>query len=245
MIETHHDTHVDAMTATGPVRRVVIMNPKGGCGKTTVATNLASRYAALGCRAALFDYDPLGASMRWLRNRTAPLAEIHGVAAFARPSTGMTRTYQQRIPDAIRRIVVDTPAALERQQLLDRIANADVVLIPVLPSPMDMGATADLVHDLLRLGKVQTRHVHIGMIANRVRTNTAAWQDLKRYLHTLDIPLATTVRDSQHYVTAAHQGKGVHELALQRGGERECWNELIDWVEAAVAKLESAESSHG
>jgi len=215
------------------VRRIAVMNPKGGCGKTTVATNLASGYAVAGLNAALFDYDPLGASMRWLRSRAGSLPPIHGVAAHGDPHSGVTRSWQLRVPAGTQRIVHDTPAGLERMQILERIEGVDAILVPVLPSPMDISATADFIRDLLLVGKLRSRNTRVGIISNRVKSNTRAFQALERFLATLDIPLVGQVRETQNYVAAAQTGIGVHELARQRD-ERDasCWSGIMEWLES-------------
>jgi chromosome partitioning protein len=217
----------------GAVRRIAVMNPKGGCGKTTVATNLASRYAVAGLNAALFDYDPLGASLRWLRARAGALPAVHGVAAHGDPHGGVTRSWQLRVPAGTQRIVHDTPAGLERMQILERIEGVDAILVPVLPSPMDISATADFIRDLLLVGKLRTRNTRVGIISNRVKSNTRAFQALERFLATLDIPLVGQVRETQNYVTAAQTGIGVHELSRQRD-ERDmnCWLSIMEWLES-------------
>jgi chromosome partitioning protein len=208
------------------------MNPKGGCGKTTIATNLASRYAVAGLTPTLFDYDSLGASMRWLRFRGASLPPVHGVAAHAGPQSGVTRSWQLRVPAGTQRIIDDTPAGLERMQIQRRIEGVDAILVPVLPSPMDIGATADFIRDLLLIGKLRARNTRVGIISNRVKSNTRAFEALGRFIATLDIPLVGQVRETQNYVAAAQTGLGVHELARQRD-ERDvdCWQGILDWLE--------------
>ena len=221
----------DAARAQRGVRRIAVMNPKGGCGKTTVATNLASRYAGMGQGTALFDYDPLGASLRWLRHRAGTLPPIQGVAAHEAPQPGMTRSWQLRVGESTRRIIVDTPAGLERRDFGERLQDLDVILIPVLPSPMDIGATADFIRDLLLIGKLRTRRIRVGIVTNRVKANTNAFHTLRRFVDHLDIPVVGQLRETQNYVTAAQQGLGVHELprADSRDGAR--WQSLVQWLE--------------
>lgn len=218
--------------ATG-FRRIAVMNPKGGCGKTTLATNLASRYAAGGLAPALFDYDPLGASVRWLRSRPGTRPAVHGVSAHGNGQGGVTRSWQLRVPAGTRRIIHDTPAGLERLQILERIEGLDAILVPVLPSPMDISATADFIRDLLLVGKLRTRRIRVGIVPNRVKSNTRAFRALERFLGTLDIPIVGQVRDTQNYVAAAQAGVGIHELPRQRDSrDTHCWSHIVEWLEA-------------
>ena len=91
--------------------RIVVLNPKGGSGKSTIATGIAAMYAARGYVPVLMDFDPQGSALRWLEKRPANQPPIHGVAAYAR-SLGVTRSFQLRVPPGTDRVVVDTPAAL-------------------------------------------------------------------------------------------------------------------------------------
>jgi len=120
----------------------MLLNPKGGCGKTTIATSLASYYAASGLRTALEDHDSQGSSTRWLNVRPADLAPIHGVAAF-RAARGVTRTWQMRLPSNVERVVVDTAAGLDPTQVPEMVQRADFIVVPVLPSRIDMDAAQD------------------------------------------------------------------------------------------------------
>lgn len=220
------------------IRRIAIMNPKGGCGKTTLATNLASRYANMGCGTAIFDYDPLGAAMRWLHARPDDLPSIHGVSAHRAPRGGTTRAWQMRFPHEAGRIVIDTPAGLERLQLTERLRDIDVVLIPVLPSPIDMAATADFVHDLFHLEKHWSGRTRIGAVTNRVKPRTRALENLEQFLRALGVPVVGHVPDSQRYINAAQQGMGGHELARGEGAkEVVCWTGIVEWIEGEIAAL--------
>lgn len=214
------------------MQRIIILNPKGGSGKTTVATNLAARFAANGRNPVLMDLDPQGSSTRWVKKRTKELAPIHGIAAFER-SSAVTRSWQLRIPANSEVVIVDTPAALDAQRIPDVTRGADAILVPVMPSDIDINAAAKCIADLLLIGKVRRSQGRLGIIANRVRSNTLISQALMRFLGSLDIPLVATLRDTQNYVRAAQTGTGIHEMpAWQVGKDLQDWEELGLWLDS-------------
>lgn len=222
--------------------RVIVMNSKGGCGKTTVATNLASYCAAKGHGTALFDYDLQASSIRWVKGRPKDRPVIHGVAAYEPPPQGMTRAWQMRVPPGTRYVVMDTPAGFAGIDLEDRVAEADVVLIPVLPSVIDIQSTADFIRDLLLVGKARARNKRLGIVANRTRARTKALEALERFLRSLDIPVVAWVRDTQYYVRAAEQGVGVHELEEHAARQdAESWAQILHWLEGSEASEVSLE----
>ena len=180
------------------MQRIVVLNPKGGSGKTTIASNLAACHAIHGERPALMDLDPQGSSMRWLRKRPDDAPAIYGIAAFERSAT-VTRSWQMRIPADCRTVVIDTPAAIDAHALPELTRSVDAVLVPVMPSEIDIHATAKCIADLLLVAKIRRSENRIGIIANRVRINTRMSQSLTRFLDSLDIPLIATLRDTQNY----------------------------------------------
>jgi chromosome partitioning protein len=208
------------------VLKITIMNTKGGCGKTTIATNLASYCASLGYSTALFDYDKQASSQRWLKERPPSRPPIHGVAAFEPPRAGSTRAWQLRVPQDTRYIITDTPAGYGLVDIEDRVAEADVILIPVLPSSIDIHSTADFIRDLLLVGKARTHNTRLAIVTNRTRIRTRAVDKLERFLNKLDIPVIARIRDTQHYISAAEKGLGIHELK-----ERDAQNDRITWAE--------------
>jgi len=221
------------------MQRIIILNPKGGSGKTTVATNLAARFAAIGKNAVLMDLDPQGSSTRWLTKRTKELTPIHGIAAFERSAT-VTRSWQLRIPSESEVVIVDTPAALDAQRIPDVTRGADAILVPVMPSDIDIHVAAKCIADLLLVGKVRRSQGRLGIIANRVRSNTLISQALMRFLRSLDIPLVATLRDTQNYVRAAQTGTGIHEMpGWQVGKDLEDWEELGLWLDSRQPVFES------
>src|ERR1700731_4149959 len=104
------------------MQRILVLNPKGGSGKTTIATNLASYFASQGDRPLLSDDDPQGSSTRWLKKRKPEQAFIHGVAACER-NTRMTRSFQMRVPPDAAYVIVDTRAAIPAQEMPDLVKD--------------------------------------------------------------------------------------------------------------------------
>ncbi|MCZ6618812.1 MAG: ParA family protein [Gammaproteobacteria bacterium] len=193
------------------VRKIVILNPKGGSGKTTIATNLAAYYANEGRLSALMDYDSQGSSTRWLNKRPDSAATIHGIAD-GKDNIGLTRSFAMRVPPEIERVIVDTPAALQKHELVNFARSADKIVIPVLPSDIDIHAAARTIADLLLIAKISRHENRLMVVANRVRNNTIVFRSLMRFLGTLEIPVATVLRDTQNYIRTAERGLGLHEL---------------------------------
>jgi chromosome partitioning protein len=214
----------------GNMQRIVVLNPKGGSGKTTIAINLASYLAAQGHTPVLMDFDPQGSSLRWVRKRKPTQPQVHVIAAFEK-DTRSTRAFQLRVPEHTTHIIVDTPAALEAHQLPEMTRDADKVIVPVLPSDIDINTCSRCIRDLLLVAKIRREDDRIGVIANRIRRNTLIYQSLIRFLHTLHIPIVATIRDSQNYVRAAELGIGVHEMKSYVAQEDvEQWLPLVQWL---------------
>ncbi|MBV9696133.1 MAG: ParA family protein [Gammaproteobacteria bacterium] len=212
------------------MQRIVVLNPKGGSGKTTIAINLASYLAARGHIPLLMDFDPQGSSLRWVQKRKPAQPKIHVIAAFER-DTRTTRAFQLRPPPDTTHIVIDTPAALGPAQLPEMVRDAAKILVPVLPSDIDIHTCSRCIRDLLLVAKIRREDDRIGVIANRIRRNTLTYQALIRFLHTLKIPIVATLRDSQNYVRAAEHGVGVHEMkAYVAQDDVAQWAPLVEWL---------------
>ena len=218
------------------VRRVLVINAKGGCGKSTIATNLASYYASQGRHACLLDYDPQGSSMQWLTLRGEQNFPIHGLAAFRKSVAVTTRTWQMRMPAETERLILDAPAGIHGMQLIDLVREADTILVPVLPSPIDIHAASHVIRDLLLVAKVRSRAIRVGVVANRVRKNAKVYQSLRRFLDSLNIPFVGYLRDTQNYIQSAEDGLGVFEWRGNRvEQDRRQWQALIQWIESDQA----------
>jgi len=204
------------------MRTILLLNPKGGCGKTTLATNIASFYARRGHEVVLADFDPQGSSMEWLAARPEKLHPIHGIAAWEEAL---------RVPRQCEFLVMDAPAAVHGKEIAALVRRAQSVILPVLPSPIDIRVASRFIHDLLLVGKISRRQTKIAVVANRVRENTLIYHTLERFLRQLQIPFLATLRDTQNYIRAAERGLGVFELAPSVvETDLEQWKPLTRWL---------------
>ena len=217
------------------MKRIVVLNPKGGSGKTTLAINLASYYASRQQATVLMDFDPQGSSMRWVKKRQPTQAPIHAIAAFEKDGR-TTRAFQLRVPENTTHIIVDTPAAVDARNLPEITRGADKIIVPVLPSDIDIHTCSKVIRDLLLVAKIRREDDRIGVIANRVKRNTLMYQSLIRFLQTLGIPIVATIRDSQNYIRAAELGIGIHEMkSYIAHDDVEQWKPLVEWLERPSA----------
>jgi chromosome partitioning protein len=226
------------------MQRIVVLNPKGGSGKTTLAINLAGYFAARGDATVLIDRDAQGSSTRWLRKRQPTQATIHGIATFERDSR-TTLAWQMRIPEGTAKVVTDSPAAVDPRMLADYTRDADKILVPVLPSDIDIHAASRCIADLLLVAKIRREENRIGVVANRVRKHTLVYQSLMRFLTSLNIPIVATIRDTQNYVRSAELGVCIHEMKeYVVRDDRLQWEPLLNWIEPdRMATLAAANSS--
>jgi chromosome partitioning protein len=219
----------------GDLQTIVVLNPKGGCGKSTLATNLASYFALRGPVPTLIDCDPQGFSMSWLEKRSPKRQPIYGIPAYKK-SINTTRSWHLRVPNESTHLIIDTPAALENPQVHDLIYDADNILIPVLPSPIDIRFAARFIADLMLVTQIERGNRKLAIIANRTRANTRSLKQLMRFLTSLRIPLIAILRDSQNYVQAADRGIGVYEMPHYKASrDIEDMSSIIGWLDKRQA----------
>ena len=213
------------------MQRITVINIKGGCGKTTVATNLASAYAVSGRDTTLVDYDPQGSSIYWLNQRPGEAAKINGIAAYP-SNASVTISWRLQLPRETERVIVDTPPGLHGLDLIDQLKGTHTILIPVLPSSIDTHATADFIRDLYLRVKVQSKRMRLCIICNRVKSNTLSFQALQRFLNKMNIDVIAKLRETQNYVKAVDAGLGVHELTSRSNSKDiEDWHNIIRWLD--------------
>ena len=209
-------------------RTILVVNAKGGSGKTTISTNIASYYASNDVRTALVDLDRQRSSMRWLERRPETSPAIEKMSGWD----------YQRYPIGTELVVLDAPAQIQRQDLLKLVARADAVVVPVLPSPIDIDAAAEFIGVLLIHAKIRAAGTPVGVVANRVKANTIIYARLLRFLQTLRIPFITSIRDTQNYIRAAEQGIGIFEMKpsiVEKDLQQ--WQTLLDWIEAGTQRI--------
>ncbi len=205
------------------MRHVMVMNSKGGCGKSTLATNIATWFATEGHKTALADYDPQRTSMDWLAMRPDDLPKITGVAAHDEGLRGVPRDTEV--------LVIDAPARTHGSEMNELVRRAETILVPVMPSPIDMKACAHFMAELLELGRVQREQARLGLVANRVRENTLMFDELDAYLGKLKVPYLTSLRQSTNYLRAFQRGMGIFELPEYLAGpDWEQWKPITRWL---------------
>jgi len=218
----------------------LVINPKGGSGKTTVTTNLASRFAASAVPTTVMDYDPQGSSLNWLRLRAPHSPKIHA-ANGAPAKAGQLRSIAMHVPPETRQLIIDAPAGASGLLLQELLSRADCIIIPVAPSAIDIHATANFIRDLLLSGRLRTRNIRLSVVANRVRSSMPVYQPLERFLNSLSLPLLTRLSDSDVFLKAAETGVGIFEMdALVASAERDQFTPIVRWVDPQAASRPEA-----
>ncbi|MGC3981685.1 MAG: AAA family ATPase [Steroidobacteraceae bacterium] len=205
------------------MRHVMVMNAKGGCGKTTLATNVAAHFALEGHKVVLADYDEQRSSLDWLEARHADLPKITGIAAF---DDGL-----KAVPRDTEVVVIDAPARTHGTEMNELVRRAETILVPVLPSPIDMKACAHFMAEVLELGRVQREQARLAVVANRVRENTLLFDELDKYLGKLKVPYLSSLRQSTNYLRAYQRGMGVLELPEYLAWpDWQQWEPITKWL---------------
>lgn len=205
------------------MRAVLVANPKGGCGKTTLATNLAAGLAYRDSKVVMWDLDRQKSSLEWLALRPSALPEISSLE-------------RKRDPDEIPRktdwLVIDSPAGLHGKNLAHAIKPVSHVLVPLQPSLFDMAATRDFLALLQEEKKTHKHKNFIGIVAMRVDPRTRAAATLQDFLGQFDLPVVAHIRDTQQYANAAFSGKSIFDLSLSLS-ERDIgeWEPLLEWLD--------------
>jgi chromosome partitioning protein len=200
---------------------IVVANPKGGVGKTTLSTNLAGYLASRGHAVMLGDVDRQQSSKTWLALRPAGLPKI--------ATWDVSRDEIVRPPKGTTHIVLDTPAGLHGKRLDEVMKLADKVLIPLQPSIFDIHATHAFISDLL--AHRRSDRVHTAVVGMRTREGTIATDQLRHFLDSVSVPLLGFLRDTQNYVHLAAHGLTLWDVASTRfQGDREQWEPIITWV---------------
>ena len=204
------------------MEQVFVINPKGGCGKTTIATQLAGYYANQGKSVLIADHDAQKSSSDWHKGRPSECAPIACVA----------RRPEQQFDSGDADIVIhDMPAAWTLKDVNNVIRDGDRLLIPVLSSPTDIKACLRFVMGLNREG-IMDKNVSIGLIANKVKPNTQYFMVLQSFLKRLGLPMIGQIRDTQNYIRLMDRGLTVFDVPPGRvKRDIEQWFLIVNWLD--------------
>ncbi len=205
------------------MRHIMVLNAKGGCGKSTIATNLASYYATQDKKVALADYDPQRSSLDWLTKRPAERPVIEGIEAFKHGLRNLPRSAEV--------LIIDAPARVHGPELTEMVRHAETIIVPVLPSSIDIQAASKFLEDLAEVGRVERKEVRVAVVGNRVRDNTLIAGELDEYLDSLKSPYVAKFREAQNYIRAYTRGLGIFELPEYLAWpDWEQWEPLLEWL---------------
>ncbi len=205
------------------MRHIMVLNAKGGCGKSTIATNLASYFATQEKKVVLADYDPQHSSLDWLSKRPEDRPAIEGVDA--------SKHGLRNVPRSADVLVIDVPARVHGAELTEMVRHAETIIVPVLPSTIDIQAAATFLEGLADVGRVERREVKVAVIGNRVRENTVIADELDEYLDSLKTPYVAKLREAQNYIRAYTRGLGIFELPEYLAWpDWEQWQPLLEWL---------------
>lgn len=209
----------------------LVINPKGGSGKTTVSVNLASYFAAIAnVPTAILDFDPQGSSLNWLRQRPAYAPPIHG--ANAARQARQLRSMAMYVPPETQQLIIDAPAGASGFVLQDMLARADCIVIPLPPSAIDIHATANFISGVLNTSAMQARNLPIAVVANKVRRTMPSYEPLEWFLDSFRLKLTARLVDSDVFVKAAEAGVGIFDMDPGFSiAERRQFTPIADWVE--------------
>ena len=209
------------------MKTFLVANPKGGSGKTTLATNLAGYFASRGRRVLLADMDRQESSLNWLARRPTHLPLIDGL-------NGRSEQISDQNADVI---VIDSPAGLRGEKLSEAVKEADWVIVPIQSSIFDINATQDFLNILKEEKAIRKERTFVAMVGMRVASRTIAATKLEEYLAESGFPVMGYLRNTQIYPQAAEQGKSLFDLSAARAQKDiEQWAALIKWIKAAEKK---------
>jgi len=202
---------------------IIVANPKGGSGKTTLATNIAGWLAAKKQRVVLADFDVQRSSAEWLKRRPELLPKI----------AGWTPDQDQKLLQDVEPqwLIIDLPAGLHGETLRDAVRRAEILLVPISPSWFDMDATRSFLAKLAEYRAVKEGGVHIGLVGMRVDSRTRSAIDLEAFMKEHDFPYVADLRDTQVYVHAARDGLSVFDMPRSRAEQDwDQWRKLTRWI---------------
>lgn len=206
----------------------LVASSKGGCGKTTLVTQLATHWVQSGKQTAVIDADRQHSSLRWVGRRPENVPSVTAIEG--------SRKAFDRLPGDVERVIVDTPAGVDEKDLEPYLDKADVILVPVLPSHFDLDATLDFLTKLRTINRVKRGKLPVGLVGNRLKPWTNASQSAISELgERAPFPVVAELRDSQAYVLLTALGKGIFDYHSENvRGHQDDWAKLLRWIKRST-----------
>jgi chromosome partitioning protein len=206
------------------VLKVLVASSKGGAGKSTVATNLAAYYSVDGKNTVLVDADRQGSALRWSEKRA-----LHANAVLGLP--GLRRDWYRQVPDDAQRVIIDSAAGIRASDVADYLDHIDVIVVPVLPSAIDLEATEPFLAEIAELPRIKRGKVAVAVVANRLKPWTNASQLAVEEMKAFPFPVVAELRDTQGYVLANALGKSIFDYHSELvRSHQDDWARLTRWL---------------
>jgi chromosome partitioning protein len=209
------------------MKTILVAGSKGGVGKSTVATHLAAQAALAGKRTVLADADPQGSSTRWAERRA-------GLESAVLPIDATGKNPLKKVPDDTEVLVIDAPAGARAAELEAFLDVADAVVVPVLPSALDIEAIVGFLNSLSKVPRVHKRKLPVGLVLNRTKPWTQTSRQAEQMLEEWPYPIVAKLRDTQGYVVMTGLGRSLFDYRSAQVREHQSdWEPLLQWLKIA------------
>ncbi len=188
--------------------KILVASSKGGCGKSTVSTNLAAHYAQAGKNTAIIDADRQGSSFHWCQRRPDSVPGVLGIE-------GARRGWASKLPTDTQRVIVDTAAGIRAAEVDELLEDVDALVVPVLPSVFDLEASAAFLAEIAQLPRIKRGKIPVAVVANRLKPWTSNSQEHLLAMKDLPFPVVAQLRDSTGYAVLSGLGKSIFDYGSE------------------------------